>query len=528
MKGTMARISSLVKRLRNTYGPNLVLLDNGDILQGQPISYYSNYVDTTETNIAASVINYLHYDAQTIGNHDVEPGHKVYDKWVREVNCPVLGANVMDVKTGEPYLKPYTILERGGVKIAVIGLLTPAIPNWLAAPIWSGLRFDNMVTSARRWVNEVKTKEHPDIIIGLFHSGWKGGIITPTYEEDASERVAREVDGFDVVLFGHDHTRHLETLTNEAGHDVLCMDPANNAQTVADVTIKLEKLHGKWVVKQKEGMLVNVADEVVDEDFVDHFKAYNAEYENFANEPIGRCTHTVSCEDAFFGSSAFCDFILNAELSITGADIAFNAPLSLHASLKEGVIRVSDMFNLYKYENQMYVMRLTGREIKGHLEMSYDQWVNTMKSADDHLLLLSQKTLGDAQRLGFKNLLFNFDSAAGIDYEVDVTKPDGEKVNILRMSNGQPFDLDKTYLVAINSYRGNGGGELLTKGAGIPQDSLESRIVSRSARDQRYYLMQVIKKAGTIDPRPNHNWKFVPEEWTWPAAERDRQLLFGK
>ena len=171
-------------------------------------------------------------------------------------------------------------------------------------------------------------------------------------------------------------------------------------------------------------------------------------------------------------------------------------------------------------------MRMTGEEIRKHLEMSYDLWVNTMKSPDDHLLLLSEKTVGDQQRMGFKNFSFNFDSAAGIDYEVDVTKPDGEKVRILRMSNGQPFDEHQWYHVAVNSYRGNGGGELLTRGAGIPHDSLSSRVVWRSERDQRYYLMKEIEKAGIITPKPNNNWRFVPEDWVKPAAARDRKILF--
>ena len=172
-------------------------------------------------------------------------------------------------------------------------------------------------------------------------------------------------------------------------------------------------------------------------------------------------------------------------------------------------------------------MRLTGKEVRKHLEMSYDLWCNTMKTPDDHLLLLSN-TQNDAQRLGFKNFSFNFDSAAGIDYEVDVTKPNGEKLHILRMSNGEPFDENKWYTVALNSYRANGGGELLTKGAGIPRDSLKSRIIWESPKDQRHYLMEEIMKLGTMNPQPNKNWRFVPETWTIPAAERDRKLLFGE
>ena len=129
--GSLARVATYVNQLRSQHGENVILLDNGDILQGQPVNYYSNYVDTTSANIAAQVVNYLRYDAQTIGNHDVETGHRVYDKWVSATHCPILGANVIDTKTNKPYLKPYTILKRGGVRIAIIGLLTPAIPNWL-------------------------------------------------------------------------------------------------------------------------------------------------------------------------------------------------------------------------------------------------------------------------------------------------------------------------------------------------------------------------------------------------------------
>ena len=526
--GSMARVSSYVNSLRKQYGDRLLLLDNGDILQGQPLSYFSNYIDTTDMNIAAQVINYMRYDAETIGNHDVEPGHQVYDKWVGEVNCPVLGANVIDTRSGQPYLKPYVMLNRGGVRIAVLGMLTPAIPNWLSQDIWSGLRFDEMVATARHWMKVIREDEKADVVIGLFHSGKAGGIVTPQYEEDASEHVARDVPGFDLVLFGHDHTRHNDIVVNSAGKRVVCLDPANNAMSVADATIHLSQEKGQWTVDSVAGSVNSVTSQPIDEAYQQHFNAYINKVNDFTIQQIGTFKHILRTADSYFGNSAFSDLILNLQLQITGADIAFNAPLTFNDSIKAGPVYMSDMFKLYKYENKLYVMRLTGEEIRKHLEMSYDLWFNTMKSPDDHLLLIDRQTYGDAQRMGFKNFSFNFDSAAGIDYTVDVTKPNGQKVTILRMSNGQPFDEKRWYKVAINSYRGNGGGELLTKGAGIPKDSLKSRIVWQSDRDQRYYLMQEIKRLKVLDPKPNHNWKVIPETWTQPAAKRDYDLLFGQ
>ena len=524
--GSLARVATYVNQLRSQHGENVILLDNGDILQGQPVNYYSNYVDTTSANIAAQVVNYLRYDAQTIGNHDVETGHRVYDKWVSATHCPILGANVIDTKTNKPYLKPYTILKRGGARIAIIGLLTPAIPNWLGENLWSGLRFEEMVSSARQWMRVVKEQEKADIVIGLFHSGKDGGITTPHYKEDAALAVAREVPGFDVVFFGHDHTRYADAVTNSEGKLVACLDPANNAMTVAQADLQLVKKKGRWCVKESQWKLVDVADLPVDNDFVDHFSAFNETVKAYANRVIGTFENTISTRDSYFGNSAFNDLILNLELSITKADVAFNAPVSFDVAIKKGPVRVADMFNLYKYENQLFVMRLTGKEIRKALEMSYDLWVNTMTSPDDHLLLLDSQTRGDQQRLGFKNFSFNFDSAAGIDYEVDVTKPNGQKVKVLKMSNGEPFDENKYYKVAVNSYRANGGGELLTRGAGIAKDDLNDRIVWRSEYDLRHYLMEEIKRLGTLNPQPNTNWRFVPEQWTQEAAKRDRQLLF--
>ena len=526
MEGSMVRIHHYVEQLRQKMGQNVLLLDNGDILQGQPTTYWSNYVMTKEQNIAAQVVNYMKYDAQTIGNHDVETGHDVYDKWVSEVKCPVLGANVINKQTGLPYLKPYTIITREDVKIAIIGLLTPTIPCWLNEKQYAGLTFENMVTSARKWVKHVREVEHANLVIGLFHSGKDGGLVLDGNEEDASALVAQEVPGFDIIFFGHDHIVHNEWLTNNQGQKVLTLDPSCNAVNVAvaQVTLTFEK--GQLKNKDIKGTIVSMKNEPEDEAMTAHFASTIERIKTYVNRRIGRFENSITTRECFFGTSAFTDFIHELQLKITGADISFNAPLALDNRIDAGDVTVADMFKLYRYENQLYVLKMTGREIKGHLEESYDRWANTMKSADDHLLLLNEQSKGDQQRLGFKNLTFNFDSAAGIDYIVDVTKPDGQKVNILKLSNGKVFDENKTYKVVMNSYRGNGGGDLIIKGAGIAKDQLNARIIYQSPLDLRHYLMQEIERQGTMSPKAAHNWKFVPEEWTVPAAKRDYKLIF--
>ena len=204
--GSMARIYSYVKQLRQQQGTDhVVLLDNGDILQGQPIAYYYNYMDTKSPHLCASVLNYMKYDAATVGNHDVETGHAVYDRWVKQCKFPMLGANVIVTQTEQPYWKPYTIIERQGVKIAVLGMITPGIPMWLPENLWAGLRFDDLLAVARKYMPEMRSKA--DVVVGLFHSGVGKDKGTPVAAEDASVAVAEKVPGFDVVFCGHDHRR---------------------------------------------------------------------------------------------------------------------------------------------------------------------------------------------------------------------------------------------------------------------------------------------------------------------------------
>lgn len=527
-RGSLARVYAFVQKERERYKDNLILLDNGDILQGQPTAYYYNYIDTVSPHLCAEMMNYMKYDAGNMGNHDVETGRPVFDRWINTCNFPVLGANIIDTSTGEPHLLPYKVMEREGVKIVVLGMITPAIPAWLSENLWKGLRFDDMEETARKWMKIIREKEKPDLVIGLFHAGQEAFKMSGKYNENASLNVAKNIPGFDIVLMGHDHARECKKIMNVAGDSVLIIDPASSAVVLSNVDVTLKLKDGKVQSKDIKGVLTETKDYGVSEDFMKQFAPQYETVQRFVSKKIGTFTEDISTHPSFFGPSAFIDLIHTLQLDITGAEISFAAPLSFNAEIKKGDVFVSDMFNLYKYENMLYVMTLSGKEIKDYLEESYYMWTNQMKSPDDHLLWFKEKRKeGDTDRASFQNFSFNFDSASGIIYTVDVTKPKGEKITIVSMADGSPFQLDKMYSVALNSYRGNGGGELLTKGSGIPQEKLKERITFSTDKDLRYYLMNYIEKKGSMDPKSLNQWKFVPENWTIPAAERDYKYLFG-
>lgn len=526
--GSLAKISTIINNARNEYGDNVILLDNGDILQGQPSSYYYNYVDTVSPHIVSQIFNYMKYDAGNIGNHDVETGINVMNRWISQCDMPILGANVLDARTGEQAYTPYVIIQRDGVKIAVLGMITPAIPAWLPENVWEGLDFADMQETAEKWLPIIKEKENPDIIVGLFHAGEDGKLLM-NFKENPSAEIAENVPGFDLILYGHDHKRENREVVNVQGDSVLLINPANNGQSVAEVTITLEiDNEGNVIDKKFKGNLIKVDDYPADPSFLTKFTPQFNAIKGFTNEVIGYNENEMSSREAYFGPSSYVDFLHAMQLYRTGADISFCAPLSFDATIPKGYLTNGDMFDLVKYENFLYVMEFTGQEIKDYLDESYGNWVHEMKSSYDPMFILRDDYQdGDVTRSKFLHPAYNFDSAAGIIYTVDVTKPKGSKVNIISMADGSEFDPAKTYKVAINSYRANGGGELVTEGAGIPKSEIDSRIVHKDSENFRYYLTEDIKKMKSINPQPLNQWRFIPDDIVAPAKIRERVKLFG-
>lgn len=532
----LAQVYSYVKGVRSQHSNAVILLDNGDVLQGQPIVYYSNFIDTIKPNIVSQTLNFLGYDAATVGNHDIEAGPEVYRKVEKEFNFPWLAANITSTTTGKCAFTPYTIIERNGVKVAVIGLITPSIPKWLPKQMWADMEFEDMVESAMKWIEIVKTNEKPDIIIGLFHAGhdytYGGATKDEPKNENASLLVATDVPGFDAVMIGHDHDTYMKKIQNIDGDSVLIIDPASSAKYVSHLTIKVKKnLIGKTTAKTITGELVNMRDYLPDSSFMSTFAEDFNSTKAYVNQIIGHCEQDMSSDWAYFEPTAFIDFIHKTQFVFTGADISFVAPLSFVTTINKGDITISDMFKLYKYENFLYTIWLTGEEVDRYLEYNVAQWFNTMETSNDHLLNFKTNPDGSLamNKQGKVQLAYNyysFDSGAGIIYTIDVTKPAGQKVNIVSMANGTAFDPNKRYKVAINSYRGSGGGGHLTTGVGLSHEELLNRQIASTDRDLRYCITEYITNEKRINPKLLNTWKLIPEEWTKDAAKRDYKLLF--
>jgi 2',3'-cyclic-nucleotide 2'-phosphodiesterase / 3'-nucleotidase len=527
---SLAHAASYFRELRDK-GESLILLDNGDNLQGQPTVYYYNFIDTVSPHMMAEALNYLGYDAGTAGNHDIEAGHSVYDRLVKEYRFPLLAANAVDVKTGEPYFKPYTIINRNGIRVAVFGLVTPSIPEWLPPRLYSGMEFLEMEETARKWMPQI-LKEKPDLVVGLFHSGWNREEFTENRErflsEDGSAAVAYNVPGFDIIFNGHDHRLANEKFVNAAGDTVLMLNAGSRGRNISQAEIVFSGKNKKTI----RGQLIDVTGYDPDREFSGRFREQYEDVDNYVSKEIGRSETTLSSRDSYFGPSAFIDMIHAVQLDVTGADLSFTAPLSFDVKIPAGPIRVGDLFKLYRYENMLYTIQLSGEEIRKYLEFSYAGWLNTMKAPGD--LMLRLRTGKDGRpvltngKAWLQNQAYNFDSAAGIDYTVDVSKPEGSRITIKGFSNGSPFDLRKMYRVAVNSYRGSGGGGHLTDGAGLSREELNTRLISSTDRDLRFFILNYIESKKIINQSSFGNWKIIPGEWARKASEREYTLLFGE
>ena len=519
-QSSLEAVNIYTDSLRRCYGrDNVLLLDAGDILQGDNMAYYFNYVDTEAEHIYPRIADYMGYDVVTLGNHDIETGHPVYDRVVSQLEkrgIPVLAGNVVNSETGLPYFPYYTMVEKGGHRIAVLGFNNANIKAWLPEHLWSGLDFVDLTSCVQARVDEVRKAENPELVIVIVHSGT--GLGDGSMLENQALDLLHSLKGVDLLIGAHDH----RPFTTEY-EGCIYIDGGARAQAVGHAEINFK-------TGERKAGIARLKRESRDLKMAGTFAAETERVREYTGAKVGKLAMDLRPEEALGGMCDYINMLHTVQLAETGADISFAAPIGSGRPAQAGEVVVNDLFKIYPYENQLFMLSLTGKEIKDYLEYSYGEWL--APDSREHLLGIQNKTdeRSGNSRWSLTGRSYNFDSAAGIIYTVNINKPRGRRIRILSMADGSTFYPDKCYLVAMTSYRATGGGDLLIKGAGIPADELSARVVSRHI-EIRELIKRFFSDCEVVTPEIVYNakslgsWKFIPEAKASELFRKDCELL---
>ncbi|MCA1578051.1 MAG: 5'-nucleotidase C-terminal domain-containing protein [Acidobacteria bacterium] len=487
----LAKIATLIKRVRREH-PNVLLVDSGDTIQGSPLASFHSRKNNQPPNPMMLVMNSLNYDAMAVGNHEYNFGLKVLEKARAEANFPWLSANTYDVSKQQPHYKPYIVKEVAGVRIGILGLTTPGVPNWDNPPNYAGLEFHEPLVEARKWVPMLRDKEKADVVVIAMHMGLgedlRTGEVSPgqVRHENQAITIAKEVPGVDVIFMGHTH-RDVPSLYLNG---VLLTQANHWGRHLARADVYLQKSDTGWRVYAKSARTLPVDDRVeADPDVVKLAEPYDNETQGWLAKVIGQSAEELTAKEARFRDTAILDLIQKVQLEAGKADVSMVASFNSEARIAKGPVSVRDIAGLYVYENTLVVLEVTGQQLKDALEHSakyFKTYVPGKAPAD----LIDEKIPA-----------YNFDIAEGVTYELDLSKPVGQRIQNLRFRN-QPLSPTRKLRLATNNYRVNGGGGY-TMYKNAP-------VVYRSSEEIRELIIDWLERNKTVPVKPNNNWRLVP------------------
>src|SRR5256886_9139617 len=368
----IAKVATLVKEARKN-DPDLLLLDSGDTIQGTPLEYFHNKRHNTPPDPMMLSMNALHYDAMAVGNHEYNFGLKVLEKARSEAQFPWLSANTYDKGTARTHYKPYIVKEVSGVRVGVLGLTTPGIPNWENVPNYAGLEFHETVSEAGKWVTVLRNTEKVDLVVIAMHMGLeedlRTGQINPSQvpNENAAITIVRRVPCVDIILMGHTHREVSSLVVN----GVLLTQANRWASHVARVGLYLEQVGGRWRVIARSARTIPITEKTaLDPEIAKLGEPYDKETQDWLSRTIGESADELTARDCRFRDTAIIDLIQRVQLEAGNADVSMAACFNPEARIPNGKVTVRNIAGLYEYENTLVTLELTGQQLKEALEHS--------------------------------------------------------------------------------------------------------------------------------------------------------------
>ncbi|RYM02877.1 bifunctional metallophosphatase/5'-nucleotidase [Sporolactobacillus sp. THM7-7] len=491
----VGKIATLIERERAERS-NILLVDNGDMIQGTPLLYYYARFDRRRPNPMPVLNNRLGYDCAVFGNHEFNFGQKILTGAVKDSAFPWIAANILDRETGEPYYgKPFIIkIFENGLRVAVLGLTTKYIPYWEKPEHIRGIRFADPVETAKKWVPELREKEKADIVVVSYHGGFECDLRSgePTEKltgENQGYQLCREVPDIDVLLTGHQHRK----ISGAAVNGVTVVQPGCNGAFLGKVTLELERERGHWTIAEKFSELISIEGVPEDKTLLQLTDAYEQDAQKWLDQPLGKIDGDMRVSDPMdvrTHDHPLIEFINRLQMKVSGADISSTALFSNESPGLPPDVSMRDIVANYIYPNTLKVIRISGCDMLEALERSasyFKQYSGGSIEVSDAF------TTPKPQH-------YNYDMWEGIDYVIDISKPEGRRITELTY-RGKPVERKGTYDVVMNNYRAGGGGNYFM--------FRNKPVIKDIPIDVTEIIANEILEKKVIKATVNNNWKLI-------------------
>jgi 2',3'-cyclic-nucleotide 2'-phosphodiesterase/3'-nucleotidase/5'-nucleotidase len=486
----LSRAATVVDSVRAAYPGAVVLVDAGDLIQGNPYATYFATVQPRDVNPVVDGLNALHYDVATPGNHEFNFGLDVLARAYAGAAFPIVSANIFRLPRDTLAFPPYVILPRsGGVRVGVTGFTTPGTMLWDREHLRGRLLVRRILPLVSGAVQELRDAG-ADLTVVLLHSGMSGSSYDTTGigPENVGGRIAFLPTRPDLVIVGHSHQRIRDSVIN----GVHFVQPQAWARSVSVVHVWLVREGARSRVVRIVGDEVPLADVAPDPVIERRFAALHDEVRAWVGTPIATAEGDWSAREARARDTPLIDFVNRVQRHASGAQLSATAAFNTSARLGPGAVRLRDVAGLYPYENTLKAVRIDGERLRRYLEQSARYYRSYVPGTP----LIDESVPG-----------YNFDIVSGVRYEIDLTSPVGARIRNLTYQ-GRAVTATDTFTLALNSYRqvGGGGFDML---AGLP-------VVYDRGENIRDLLVEAARAAGTLRAQDyfEDSWRLVPAEDT--------------
>ena len=497
----LARLVPQIDSVRAANPGRTVLVDSGDLLQGNPLDFVYSRLRPGETHPVAAAMNFLRYDAAAIGNHEFNYGIEHLNAVARLSEFQWLSANIFLAGKAEHAYRPFTIVERtvGGapVRVGITSVTPPGVAIWDRDKVRGRLDFRDIVASVRPVVAEMR-RQGADLVVVAAHSGLEGSsydtAATGVPTENAAAAMAREVAGIDLILMGHSHREVADTTIG----GVLVMQAKNWGSSLAVAELELELGAAGWRVAGKRGRILRPAKGATSPEFEAALAPAHQRTREYVARRIGTSSAEWSAARSRVEDTPILDLINDVQMRASGAELSAAAAFSLDARIPAGPVTVADVAGLYLYDNTLKAVRVSGAQLRAFIEKSAEYYLPCPGGRCARLV--NPAVPG-----------YNFDVVSGIDYTLDLSRPAGQRVTRLRR-NGRDVAAADSFTLALNNYRASGsGGFSMLIGAPVVYDR---------GQGIRELLIEEIERRGSIAPEQvfRRNWEIVPAELARRAA----------